>query len=245
MVIYWWSSDLYSWPRECDLCFRPGSAHPNFLAIIPEANEWSIIKIKWLFLECLVLKHHFWNLTFEVHHSLSSLLQASLYSTREKVQVFLLYCKDQIANQGQSLRFQVSSFNVHFSPIKWVIMLKETKENPCSLPSFQSWVTAPPTKLEPAGLSGQHIGLCPDHWLDLILGSPNELSPWSCLITYPTDKPSASWNLHYYIMLNQGSYVLEFIMFHDFAWALLEISCFPWTLLIIIMSGSVTHYVLG
>ena len=117
LVIYWWSSDQYSWPMECDLCFRPASVHPNFLAM-PEANEWSIIKIKWLFLKCLVLKHHFWNLTFEVHHSLSSLLQASLYSTREKVQVFLLYCKDQIANQGQSLRFQVSSFNVHFFPYK-------------------------------------------------------------------------------------------------------------------------------
>ena len=131
LVIYWWSSDLYSWPMKCDLCFRPASIHPNFPAM-PEANELLMInnkiKINWLFFEYLVLKHHFCNLTFEVHHSLSSLLQALLYSTREKVKFFLLYCKDQIANEGQSLRFLVSSFNVHFFPMKRVIMLKEAKE---------------------------------------------------------------------------------------------------------------------
>ena len=123
------------------------------------------------------------------------------------------------ANEGQSLRFQVSSFNVHFFPLKRVIILKEAKGTLCPAPLLQETVL--PTKLEPAGLSGQHIGLCPDHWLDLILGSPNQLSPWSCLITYPTDKPSsATWSLHYYIMFNQGSYFFEFFKFHDFTWLL-------------------------
>ena len=37
----------------------------------------------------------------------------------------------------QSLRFQVSSFNVHFFPLKRAIILKDAKGTPCPTPLLQ------------------------------------------------------------------------------------------------------------